>query len=190
MGALRPATRPPGAALTWLYLGLSAVTIAMIVPTHLVEYSEDTAFLWTTIRVVDPAFALARIVVALMWLHKTWQDVSTELRESVGVTPGKAVGYLFVPFLNFYWIFAMHRRLCTSLERMRIDAGGLRQAPFALATLAPIAHLVHSVVAKLATGLPVLVSYAAASALWTVYMFACDGVRGELRAKGRLGLSA
>ena len=41
-------------------------------------------------------------VVWLVLLYKAWAAIP---RREASVTPGQAVGFLFIPFFNFYWIF-------------------------------------------------------------------------------------
>jgi hypothetical protein len=36
---------------------------------------------------------------------------------------GKAVGYMFIPFYNFYWVFFSHIRLCERLDDERVRNG-------------------------------------------------------------------
>ena len=43
----------------------------------------------------------AAIVALVMW-YKAWAAIQDEHART---TPGKAVGFLFIPFFNFYWIF-------------------------------------------------------------------------------------
>jgi len=38
-------------------------------------------------------------------------------RPDVTTTPGKAVGYLFIPFYNFYWIFVSFRGLAVEINK-------------------------------------------------------------------------
>jgi hypothetical protein len=36
---------------------------------------------------------------------------------------GKAIGFLFIPFYNFYWVFFTYHRLCVRLNEQRVKAG-------------------------------------------------------------------
>ncbi len=47
-------------------------------------------------------FALAAFVLLAVLLYKIW---STLPPESARTSPGKAVGFLFIPLFNFYWYF-------------------------------------------------------------------------------------
>jgi hypothetical protein len=173
------AVRPRRAYLTWIYAGLSAVPFVAITATHLVEYSADTAWLWEAIQRSDVLLALVRSVIALLWIHATWKHVPLGTREELHVTPGKAVGFLFIPFVNIYWIVAMPRRLCTALDRVRIERGRPPSAPFAIALLASTLNLVHAVLSKATEGLPVLLSFTATSTLWFLFMLQCDRARAD-----------
>jgi len=44
------------------------------------------------------------MVIFLMLIHKAWSAIQNG---HAGTTPGKAVGFLFIPYFNFYWIFRM-----------------------------------------------------------------------------------
>ncbi len=41
-------------------------------------------------------------VVALVWCYKIWNTIQDDY---VRTTPGKAIGFLFIPFFNLYWAF-------------------------------------------------------------------------------------
>lgn len=43
---------------------------------------------------------IATVVVFLMWLHRAYKNLSILSRHSTEATPGWAVGYWFIPFLN------------------------------------------------------------------------------------------
>lgn len=44
----------------------------------------------------------AAVAIAMMLLHKTWSVLP---RNVARTAPGKAVGFLFIPFFGFYWQF-------------------------------------------------------------------------------------
>ncbi len=168
------------AYLAWIFGGLNGITVFALALTHVVDYSDSTAILWELIKKVDGIFALLRLAVVGLWIHTAWSDVPLETREELHVTPGKAVGFLFIPFVNIYWIFAMPRRLCVALDRALIVRGGAASAPVVVALLAPALHLVHGIASKTTEGLPVLMSFTVTGALWFVFMLRCDRARAEL----------
>jgi len=48
------------------------------------------------------------VTAALVWLYKSWEMLPESMRvtgNGTRVSPGQAVGYLFIPFYNLYWYF-------------------------------------------------------------------------------------
>src|SRR5690606_1042796 len=59
-------------------------------------------------------------VSVLVWIYKSWEMLPPSMRVTNGgrhVTPGQAVGYLFIPFFNLYWYFVVSAGLCGALNR-------------------------------------------------------------------------
>jgi len=57
---------------------------------------------------------LAAVVLFIIWLYRAWSVVS---RPEDDPTPGMAIGLLFVPFFNFYWMFRVIPGLSAVLQR-------------------------------------------------------------------------
>ena len=53
--------------------------------------------------------AIVGLVFMYILLYKFWKVIPYQ--ENPDVTPGKALGFCFIPFFNFYWIFIAFRRL-------------------------------------------------------------------------------
>lgn len=47
-------------------------------------------------------FALAVLLFSVIYLYRAWLIVQ---RPGVRTTPGRAVGYLFIPVYGFYWMY-------------------------------------------------------------------------------------
>ena len=47
-------------------------------------------------------FFLTLTILPLVVLYKMWASIRGNLART---TPGKAIGFLFIPFFNFYWLF-------------------------------------------------------------------------------------
>jgi hypothetical protein len=65
------------------------------------------------IFLVGFALLISASIYALVILYRCWsaiQDGPTD------VTPGKAIGLLFVPFYNWYWAFIAYKQLATDSE--------------------------------------------------------------------------
>ena len=68
------------------------------------------------------AAVITAYVLFLVWLYQAWSLVP---RRYDGPTPGQAIGFLFIPFFNLYWIFRVIPGLSTTLQQMQED----RRAP-------------------------------------------------------------
>ena len=44
-------------------------------------------------------------ILNLMYIYRSWLIVDTVSNGTARTTPGKAVGFLFIPFFNLYWFF-------------------------------------------------------------------------------------
>ena len=64
--------------------------------------------LWWISLASSPLFGSLPVVVYFIQIFKFWQLVPTSEAET---TPGKAVGFLFIPFYNLYWIHVAFYKL-------------------------------------------------------------------------------
>ena len=63
------------------------------------------------------------VVSCVLWalLHyQCWKTLPTRHR---AISPGKAVGYLFIPFFNFYWAFVSFPKLADGVNAWRAESG-------------------------------------------------------------------
>ena len=60
-----------------------------------------------------PLAVLALVFSAILH-YQMWQAVPERFRRT---TPGKAVGFLFIPFLNFYWYFPSYAGLAEDVSK-------------------------------------------------------------------------
>lgn len=59
-------------------------------------------------RIIGYTFLLFVVTFGLyfpFWLYGTVKDLRTDFKGEVPYTPGKAVGYLFIPVFNIFWFF-------------------------------------------------------------------------------------
>jgi serine/threonine protein kinase len=68
--------------------------------------------------------ALASHVLFLRMLYKAWEMLPIELART---TPGKAVGYLFIPFYNLYWCWKVLPGLASDYSRYLRETGSQEQ---------------------------------------------------------------
>lgn len=59
-------------------------------------------------------FGLAGLVYSCVILHRMWWIIQAPEQK---VTPGRAVGFLFIPFFNLYWLFVAYWRWSTDYNR-------------------------------------------------------------------------
>lgn len=116
-------------------------------------------------------------ILGLVWLHGSWASLPHGARVNRAgrrISPGEAVGLLFVPCFNVYWTFAANIGLAEALERLAERRQVLVSSPRTLATAAAIGQIVPY------CGLLV------APPLWFAYMRSVDAALGELHAAGAL----
>jgi hypothetical protein len=58
--------------------------------------------------------AFASVVLFYILLYRYWELIQDGTAQT---TPGKAVGYCFIPFFNFYWMFTAIRGLAQDMNR-------------------------------------------------------------------------
>lgn len=95
------------------------------------------------IKIVAPANAVIFTIITLgiyqlFWLYRIIKELHQ--RGSTETTPGKAVGFLFIPFYNFVWVFIVWKRLGDAIAREYSNAGFPVPAT-GLVWLAPIGAL-------------------------------------------------
>jgi hypothetical protein len=68
----------------------------------LIASKGDINSLADVFNIVGIGFGMYGGIVFMILLYKMWQFIPSNYRRT---TPGKAVGFLFIPFFNIYWIF-------------------------------------------------------------------------------------
>jgi hypothetical protein len=66
-------------------------------------------------------FILTVNIYWLFWLHKTYKEIRAHTPGATDVTPGKAVGFMFIPFFNIYWFFRIMTDMPRAIRRMQED---------------------------------------------------------------------
>ena len=103
--------------------------------------SSNTAFApQGEIKVVPVANAVIFVILTFGIYHLFWLGrIFTELhsRRATTITPGKAVGFLFIPFFNLVWVFMVWKEIGDAISRQYVSAG-LRPPGTAVVWLAPV----------------------------------------------------
>ena len=174
----------PGGALKWVYvLGYGVFWLFMLMGYGIIgltgglEGSEPQgagAIVGAVIVCVGFFALLAAPIAAVVWLYQSWSSVPPEMRYTNGgtwMTPGKAIGFLFIPFFNLVWLFIANLGLCDAVNRTLVARGGPPRAPRGIALAACIAQVVP------------YCNFLVAPILWSVYMFQMDAARNEMSAR-------
>jgi hypothetical protein len=116
-------------------------------------------------------FLLIARVVALAWLGTAWSTIPDADRlngRGEHISVRRAVGRLFVPFYNLYWIFAVHLGLCDALDRLA--------EWFDVPTRAPRGIAIAACVCTLVPYASILLS----PLLWVTYASSVEAMKNEL----------
>jgi hypothetical protein len=170
------ALAPPGAALKWVYVGghaaywvftFGGLLLTVVLGDAKVARGEGAAMA-SRLPLAGVPFLPVALIGAAVWLHRAWESVPAAMRytnQGRWITPGKAIGYLFVPFYNLYWMFVVTQGLCDAVDRTLLERGAQPRAPRGLAT------------AACATQLVPYCNLLVAPILWAIYMSRVDGAR-------------
>lgn len=71
-------------------------------------------------------FFVAYYILSLVYLFRAWKAIEPARPRT---TPGKAVGFLFIPFFNLYWLFVAYFGLANDWNRVMASHPNLVQAP-------------------------------------------------------------
>jgi hypothetical protein len=170
-------------ALKWCYLAGSCVPMAaflsgVLAPVYDGERPVSTEAL-TAVRSLLSLAYLGATGCGLVWIRRAWSVVPEGARvgwtgKHTTITPGQALGYLFVPGFNLLWAFALSAALCNSIDGL--SSGARRLEPTRKLGACAAACQATVVVFTFAEQLPlvwfagVLLVYIAAPALWFAFM--------------------
>lgn len=123
----------------WLGLLVSAPVVALlasVLEVSLLSFAALPLLLWAQ-------------VLGLIYLHRAWSLIQPG---NVQVSPGKAIGFLFIPFFNIYWLFIAIGGLPKEWNRVMASHPNLSQAPRLSSGIAIAACLVPVI------GIPLMAS--------------------------------
>lgn len=69
------------------------------------------------------------IVLTLKYLYRCWLIVNTATGGYVKATPGQAVGFLFIPFFNLYWVYVAYYGWSQEYNKISAQHGWNNQVP-------------------------------------------------------------
>jgi hypothetical protein len=176
---------PAGSGMKWLYVAgwagfwLFAMTGYALIGFAAASNPGDDPGALVALPAVGFLFLVLAPIGSMIWLYKAWASIPPDMRytdSGKAVTPGAAIGYLFIPFFNLYWVFIANVGLCEAVNRTLVSRGGQPRAPKGLAIAACISHLVP------------YCNFLVAPILWTIYMVMMDGARRDM--VNRVGATA
>lgn len=53
------------------------------------------------------------------WIYKVYSEIRAHSPQATTITPGQAVGFLFIPLFNFYWVVRLFIDLPRAIQRMQ-----------------------------------------------------------------------
>jgi hypothetical protein len=64
-------------------------------------------------------------ITSMIWLYQFWSWIPPEQRHTSMwkkyISPGTAIGFMFIPYFNIYWMFVVYLGLADIMERMRVQ---------------------------------------------------------------------
>jgi hypothetical protein len=73
-----------------------------------------TTLRYSLIGIVSTALSLTTGILLLVLLARCWGTIQDGV---TGISTGKAIGFLFIPFFNFYWVFQAFHGLSREMNR-------------------------------------------------------------------------
>ncbi len=138
-----------GESLGWLLLGHTIYFAFLLGPT--IYFAFFKSALYIMFLSITSIISIVGRIAFLVLLYKSWQTIQDSQTRT---TPGKAVGFLFIPFFSLYWMFVAYYGLAVEynkyIERNNISVSKLPEGlflshpilrllfPFALAVIDPI----------------------------------------------------
>ena len=92
----------------------------------------------TEMAAAVPIPIVVALIFHLVFVYKFWKSIQGGQPR---MTPGKAVGFLFIPFFNIYWLFQVYPGFATDYNRY-IREKGLAAKPLSHGLLVWMAVLV------------------------------------------------
>jgi hypothetical protein len=124
-----------------LYVSLLAVGIWLYIPAIHILFNKDTNhyLLSFILLIIGMLLLIAAQVYFLILLHRAWKFTINEskrlnLKPSID-SPGNAIGFLFIPFYNFYWAFLAYVKISQNLNAIAKAKGSSERLSFGLGLL-------------------------------------------------------
>jgi len=162
-----------------LIFGLSLPSLALLIPAIgiLIAQNEDLIFVSLGFSCMAMIGGTVSAVMSNILIYKLWATIQDGPART---TPGKAVGFLFIPFFNLYWVFQAVWGWSVDFNKYTAERGiAARRVPEGMAlTLCIIAVIPY--VNILASPVTLVIS-------WIFLSRAIDGANAVRSARGVIG---
>ncbi len=116
-------------------IALIMVGVGVLLNTH----NPDTSIL---IMLLGLVFILVGSIYLLVVVYRLWAFIIYESNQ-LGLTPairspGQAVGFLFIPLFNFYWLFLVYGKMADNINAIAQQRGATHLMPEGLGKTIPI----------------------------------------------------
>ncbi|GAB5497106.1 MAG: hypothetical protein Phyf2KO_21860 [Phycisphaerales bacterium] len=100
-GPSRPISK---AAFLLFIFGANIFAMLLLIPAYTIIFTQNEELIFVSLGLSCSAwlFSALSVVMGCVLHYKLWATIQDG---DVRTTPGKAVGFLFIPFFNFYWVF-------------------------------------------------------------------------------------
>jgi hypothetical protein len=88
-----------------IFLFFSYVLFLFAILSGSTEYAEPFTIPLIITVILGPALFTYGVVLNFLLIYQSWQQIQ-EIHPRT--TPGKAAGFMFIPFFNFYWVFVAY----------------------------------------------------------------------------------
>lgn len=65
-------------------------------------------------------------ITNMIWLYQFWSWIPPEQRHTnmwkKYISPGTAIGFMFIPYFNIYWMFVVYLGIADIMERLRVQS--------------------------------------------------------------------
>jgi hypothetical protein len=122
--------------------------VALLVAGSAMRGDEGSAFLALGMGAFGLWYLLlfAYGIVNMVWLYKFWSWIPPEQRHTSMwkkyISPGTAIGFMFIPYFNIYWMFVIYLGLADIMERLRVQYPSSKGPAKTLAIVALVVPMV------------------------------------------------
>ncbi|MBN1360429.1 MAG: hypothetical protein JW993_07550 [Sedimentisphaerales bacterium] len=167
-----PAVRIPVGWVTTLTIIAAFIIVfdALLLLGVTSELDPDAAEGFLAVFLIGSAVAiLIDVILSLEILYRAWQAIQDGQART---TPGKAIGYLFIPLYNLYWVFVAWAGFAQEFNaftaRYRIPTRRLSEGFFALQCVLMIVGIVLTRIPVVGLVYSIILSITALMVLWSI----------------------